>query len=234
MSRPRLFLVPIWTELEFTIRPQLEEWAEVASFDPAQAAAPDELSRDKLVAAGLEELERLGWEEFFIVSDTFGTATAARIAHARRHAVRGVALGHASLSWDMDGDRPPVQRELWAALEQLMSQDSKSFVRHGLTQITQGSYDEALAEEMVRRGPVESMRAIWALTDEQHEPIGELLREIDGPLLLAQHKGCLVFTDEGFDDLLAAFPDARSVITSRAPAGDQAFAAALQDFCGAG
>ena len=31
--RPRLLLVPSFTELEWGIRPELEEWAEVVSFD---------------------------------------------------------------------------------------------------------------------------------------------------------------------------------------------------------
>src|SRR5947199_229500 len=33
MARPRLLLIPSFTELEWTIRPALEEWADVASFD---------------------------------------------------------------------------------------------------------------------------------------------------------------------------------------------------------
>jgi hypothetical protein len=234
VSRPRLFLVPTWTELEWAIRPRLEQWADVASYEPVSDAAAEELNRDAFVARGLEELDRLEWDEVYVVADTFSTATAARIAHARRDAVRGIALGHACLSWDMDGERPPVKRETWAAMEQLMSQDAASFVRHGLTQITQGSYDEELANEMVRRVPASCMHATWLMVREGHEPIGELLREIDRPLLLAQHEGCLVFTDEGFEDAIAAFPDASSVTTTKPPGTDPGFAAALQEFCGAG
>jgi hypothetical protein len=33
LTRPRLLLVPLITELEWVIRPRLEEWAEVATFD---------------------------------------------------------------------------------------------------------------------------------------------------------------------------------------------------------
>jgi hypothetical protein len=33
MDALRLLLVPSFTELEWGIRPQLEEWAEIASFD---------------------------------------------------------------------------------------------------------------------------------------------------------------------------------------------------------
>ena len=35
MSRPRLLLVPEFTELTWTIKPQLAEWAEVVSYDPS-------------------------------------------------------------------------------------------------------------------------------------------------------------------------------------------------------
>ena len=34
MARPRLLLVAEFTELEWAIKPELEEWAEVLSFDP--------------------------------------------------------------------------------------------------------------------------------------------------------------------------------------------------------
>lgn len=34
MTRPRILLVPNFTELEWLVKPRLEEWAEVASYDP--------------------------------------------------------------------------------------------------------------------------------------------------------------------------------------------------------
>jgi len=232
VDEPRLFLVPTWTELEWSIRPLLEKWAEVASYDPIRPDDSDSLERADFVKRGLEELDRLGWDRFFVVGDTFGTATAARIAHARRESVQGIALGHACPSWDMEGERAPVKRELWAAMSQLMSQDAVSFVRHGLTQITQGSYDEELARQMVERVPAECMHAAWAMIGEEREPIGELLRDTDRPLLLAQHEGCLVFTDEGFEDIRAAFPQASAVSVARPPSADEEFAQALREFCG--
>ena len=41
-----------------------------------------------------------------MVADAWGTATAARIALERPGAVQGLALGHASVTFDMDGERP--------------------------------------------------------------------------------------------------------------------------------
>ena len=232
MSGPRLFLVPQLTEVEWTIRPLLEEWGEVASYDPARSVTSGPVSREALVDAGVEHLESQGWDRFFIVGDTFGTATAVRIARARRDAVEGIALGHASLSWDMEGDRAPINPELWAAMAQLMNQDVNSFVRYGITQLTQGSYDEEVARQMVERVPPEQLQALWSMIRDDHEPIGGLLAEIDRPLLLAQHRGCLMFTEPGFEDARAAFPSARTVVVDGAPSADEGFAGALREFCG--
>jgi hypothetical protein len=231
VSGPRLFLVPQLTEVEWTIRPLLEEWAEVASYDPARSVASGPVSREAIVDAGLEQLESQGWDRFFIVGDTFGTATAVRIARVRRDAVQGIALGHACLSWDMEGDRAPINPELWAAMAQLMNQDVNSFVRYGITQLTQGSYDEEIARQMVERVPREQLQALWSMIRDDHEPIGEMLGEIDRPLLLAQHRGCLMFTDHGFEDACAAFPSASTVVVDGAPSADDDFAGALRKFC---
>jgi hypothetical protein len=231
VARPRLFLVPQWTEVEWTIRPQLEEWAEVASYDPARASQRGRVSRVALVELGLEELDALGWDRYFIAADTFGTGTAARIARARRDHVQGVALGHAAASWDMEGDRAPIRRELWEAMAQLMRQDVDSFVRYGITQLTQGSFDDEVARRMVERVPTERLESVWMLIKDEREPIGELLAETDRPLLLAKHEGCLMFTDEGFEELRAAFPEAMTVSAANAPCADEAFARALREFC---
>jgi hypothetical protein len=116
-------------------------------------------------------------------------------------------------------------------MAQLIREDRGSFARHGLTQLTQGSYDEALAERMIERIPVSAMRAAWELVRDHAEPIGELLGELDCPLLFAKHEGCLMFTDEGYEDALAAFPDARTAVATGAPCADETFAAALRSFC---
>jgi pimeloyl-ACP methyl ester carboxylesterase len=231
VAKPRLFLVPQWAPAEWTIQPRLREWAEVASYDYAAAIEGEAVTREMFVDAGLTQLDELGWERFFVAGDTFGTATAARIARERRERVEGIALGHASLSYGMDGERPAINRELWAAMSQLISQDAASFIRYGITQLTQGGYDEDVAQQMVDRVPADQMEAAWNLIRDEHEPIGEMLREIDCPLLLAKHDGCLMFTDEGFEDIYAAFPSAQTVSMSRPPSADEEFARALREFC---
>jgi hypothetical protein len=231
VARTRLFLVPQLTEVEWTIRPLLEEWAEVASYDPARSVRPGAVSREAFVEAGLARLDEQGWERFFVVGDTFGTATAVRIAHARREAVQGVALGHASLSWDMEGERAPLNRELWEAMAQLMGQDATSFVRYGITQLTQGAYDDEVAQQMVERVPPGELEATWTMIRHSREPMGRLLTEIDAPLLLAKHEGCLMFTEVGFEDVRAEFPDAHMAAVEKAPSADEGFAQALREFC---
>ena len=83
---------------------------------------------------------------------------------------------------------------------------------------------------MLARVPVSFMRDAWGLIASEHEPIGELLTGVDCPLLFARHGGCLLFNDEGFEDLAAAFPEARTMPTEKAPSADPGFAAAIRSF----
>jgi pimeloyl-ACP methyl ester carboxylesterase len=245
MQKPRVLLVPEFTELEWTIRDQLDEWAETASYDPPgvgdEPITPAQIegvrdgtirARDLFVERGIAEVDRRGWDRFFVVADGWGTATAARIAVVRRDAVRGVALGHASVSYAMDGDRPVVNRQVYEAMGQFLAQGHREFIRHGIVQMTQSSVDEELAGRMIDRfpGQGEWLQLTWdALAAE--EPIGDELREYGGPLLLAQHVGCLTFSDEGYRDAVAAFPDADTLRVKIAPGVSPEFAEALRDFC---
>jgi hypothetical protein len=54
------------------------------------------------------------------------------------------------LSNDMDGERPPVTREVFEAMGRLLQVDYGNFVRYGLTQITDGSVGDELAKQMVQ------------------------------------------------------------------------------------
>jgi pimeloyl-ACP methyl ester carboxylesterase len=246
MARPRILLVPEFTELAWgSIRPDLSEWADVASYDPpgvgsepladedAEAVRSGDRSIHELFARrGLEEVERHGWDRFFVVADAWGNAAAARIAVERPFAVQGMALGHASLSYDMAGERPAVSREVWAAMGQLLRQDHREFIRHGIVQMTRGSVTDEVAAEMLDRFPDgEFVEVTWNALERDHESIGEMLREYGGPLLLAQHVGCLSFTEEGFRDAVAAFPDARVLRVPQAPNIRPEFVNALRQFC---
>ena len=247
----RLLLVPSFTELEWGIRPLLEEWAEVATFDmpgTGKEPLPGGLSRDEYVRgighdalmawrdAGAEralaEVERRKWESFVVVTDSHGAPTAVRVAERSKDGVLGLALGHASLSSDTEGDRAPMRGEIWAAFGQLARQGKDEFVRYGLAQMTRGGIAEELADEMIER--FHDMDLVAAMVDalgREPEPIGDQLAALDLPLLLAKHEGCLGRTDEGWEDIVAAFPDAQTVVCPETCSSSPTFAAALEPFC---
>jgi hypothetical protein len=248
MTAYRLLLVPSFTELEWGIRPSLEEWAEVATFDtpgvgaeplpadiePDPSRAGELLSRwrDAAVERALSEVDRRGWDRFVAVTDSHGSPTAVRLAHRRRRPVQGLALGHASLSHARYGERAPMRAEIWDAFLQLARQGSEAFVRYGIAQMTRGAVDEQTAEQMVERFPdMELVATMVEAIGREAEPIGDELAALDLPLLLAKHEGCLGRTDEGFDDIVAAFPSARTVICLEACPSSPAFADALRAFC---
>ena len=246
----RLLLVPAFTELEWAIIPQLEDWADVATFDMpgiGDEPTPDEIAPDPTrapnllaswraagVEAGLREVDRLGWDRFFVVTDDLGAPTAVGIAKRRRDAVLGLALGHAALSHATAGDRPPMNAAIWAVLAQLAHQGSEQFVRYGIAQATQGGVTEDVAQRMIERFPDMALvsATIEAIAAEP-EPIGDDLAALGLPLLLAKHEGCLGRTDEGFDDVVAAFPAARTAICQETCASSPTFAGAVRAFCDA-
>jgi len=251
VTRPRLLLVPSFTELEWGIRPQLEEWADVASFDPpgvgAEPPPPDvefgpERSAESLLAwrrasaeRGWQEVRNRGWESLVVVGDSHGSPTATRLSRSHSKAVIGLALGHAALSNSTEGDRAPMRAGVWDALTQLASQGNEALVRHGIAQMTRGGVSDQLAEKMIERFPdidlvIEMLKALG----QEAEPIGDDLDALqrDGTaLLLAKHDGCLGKTDEGFEDIVAAFPEAQTAICPETCTASQTFAEALRAFC---
>jgi hypothetical protein len=232
--RPRLLLVPLLTEIEWVIRPKLEEWAEVASFDlPGVGTEPpvDSLERHAIIERALLEVDRRGWDSYIVVCDGSALPTGVRVAHARADAVEAMALGHARLVNRIEGERPTVNREVMEAFGQLAESNYPDFVRYGLTQVTHGSIGDELAARMLGRVPIDLGRAVWEMNLRDSEPFEQLIREVNVPLLLAKHEGCLGSTEEGFEDAVAAFPDARTVSSPEAPSVSSGFAAALRSFC---
>jgi hypothetical protein len=238
MERPRLLLLPEFTELEWVIKPELATWAEVATYDrpgigdeplpegPLEAA----LGTEVLVNRGLAEIEKRGWSELFVAAEGWSADAAVRVAQ-RHRGVRGLALGHAALTTDTEGDRPAINRAVWEAFAQLIRQDYASFVQHGIGQLTAGSYSEELAERMIERFPMEHAALAWQNLIDSFDTIEPGLRDLGLPLLFAKHEGCLMHTDEGWEDAVAAFPEARTVICDRAPCTSPDFARALRAFC---
>jgi hypothetical protein len=225
--------VPLLTEIEWLIRPELEEWAAVASFDaPGVGDEPPAETFDRAAIAkrGIEELDRHGWDSCVVVADGSAIATALLLAGARPEAVEALALGHARLSDDTEGERAPRNREVIEAVGQLLRVDYGNFVRYGLVQATRGSIGDELARQMLERVPEEIGKAAWEIAAQESEQFEPILRELDVPLLFAKHEGCLGNTDEGFEDAVAAFPQAQTISVPEAPSVNPEFAAALRSF----
>jgi hypothetical protein len=203
----------------------------VLSFDPPGIGrTPGKFGREATVAHALELLDRHSWDTFVLAADGWQTGYAIGILEARRGAIRAVALGHAALSNRMTGDRAPMNGAVYSAFRRLMEHDQDGFIKYGIAQLTQEGFDEKLAAEMVERIPrgatVEHVRVMGV----QYE-LEPLLRELNVPLLFGQHRGCLLSTDEGFADAVAAFPEARSISVPEPCCVSPAFAEALHALC---
>ena len=111
------------------------------------------------------------------------------------------------LDFSPDADPPAVNAEVRSAFSQVAELDDRTFIRH-LTQITQGFYGEELADQMLERIPTGVAQAY--VREGMADPgdwIGDALRELAKPLLLAEHDPCLLFTKEGYEAAVSAFPD---------------------------
>ena len=234
VERPRILLVPTISEVEWRIRPQLERWAEVASYDAPGIGdePPAEPTARSIVERGLAELDRLGWDSCVVAGDEIGAAQAIRLAAARPEAVWALALGHPTLSLRSTGPRAPISGEMQQALLQIARADYRSFVR-ALTQLTQYDYDEEFAREYMERVSHEVLLSylpelLGPVGDESLEPA---LRELDAALLLVEHEGCLMWTREGYEAVVTAFPEARSETVKTKPSVNPEFSELLRDFC---
>jgi len=228
--------------VQWAIKPQLEEWANVASYDPpgvgteppAEGPLPE-----AIVARGAAEIERRGWTECIVVGDDFAIVFAALIAAAERSRVAGLALGHACLEYRLEGERPTMNPEIVEMSRRLLDIDFRSFIRQdvGIWDSRPGysveSADElvdALVSRVPREYALRLMDELEAGVNEAGASLEPFLRELDRPLLLAEHQDCVVFTPYGFDDIVAAFPDAATVATHESPCFSADFADALREF----
>jgi len=234
VTTPRLLLIPGYSELEWVIRPALEEWAEVATFDApgvGDEARPDAYDTAAVAERAAVEVDRLGWETCVVAGDEYSIAAAAKFASERRDVVQGLALGHACLSFSPEADPPAVNAEVRSAFSQVAELDDRMFMRH-LTQITQGFYGEELADLMLERIPAGVAQAYvrTSMADPGYWIEGAL-QDLGKPLLLAEHDPCLLFTKEGYEAAASAFPDSMLVSCREKPTVSPAFAEALREFC---
>jgi pimeloyl-ACP methyl ester carboxylesterase len=234
VARPRLLLIPTVSQVEWRIRPQLEEWAEVATFDaPGVGDEPGtEFTANGIVDRALAELDARGWERFVAVGDEIGAAQAIRVAGRRPDAVEAIALGHPALSLRSQGDRSPLNGDVVTALVQMARTEYRSYVR-ALSQLTQNAYDDELADLYMERVSPETIEAYMdaLFGADAQEDLEPTLRSLEAPMLLVEHEGCLMWTREGWDDVTAAFPDARTASMELKPSVNPEFAVLLREFC---
>jgi hypothetical protein len=236
MERTRLLLVPQVCALDWQIAPRLGEWAEVAMYDaPGVGDEPlhGEIDRGAIARRGLEELDRLGWEQCVLVADEFGVPTALLLARMRPGAIAALAFGHACLTHDVDGDRPPVNRAVLELLVQIAQTDHGMWGRH-VTQVTQGDYDDELVDRYLARVPPTIAAKFGHLMQDSDQSMAETLHRFAArgvPMLFVEHEGCLMFTPEGYADAIAEFPAAQTTSTAEKPSASPAFAEALRSFC---
>lgn len=227
--------MPLQCEIEWRIKPLLAEWADVASYDlpgvgdePPSERADMQAMRDR----GLKEIDRHGWESYLIVGDEHGCFPAIEVASARPEPLVGLALGHPALSYRQHGERAPINGEVIGAFNRMAELDYRSYAR-AMTQITQDAYDDETAEEFIRRVPQELTLAYLPVLNEYatEGKLEPMIRDLDRPLLFAKHEGCLAWTDEGWEDAVAAFPEATTMSVAQKPSASPEFAAALREFC---
>jgi hypothetical protein len=144
-----------------------------------------------------------------------------------------MALGHAALSASREGERPAINAAVYNAMAQLVRQDREAFLRYGIAQSTAGSVSDELAQRMIDRFPKdpELVLAGWERWTAEDDEFGAILKGLDVPLLLAKHEGCLMSTDEGFEDAVAGLRPNRAISVPLAPSTSDDFAAAVREFC---
>lgn len=236
MPRLRILLVPHFSELDLRIKPLLEEWAQVASFDApgvGDEPPPDAFTAEAVVERGVAELDRQGWDRCVVVGDELGAHIAAVHAAAAVPArIDAWALGHACVRFRRQGERPTISPEVLAGMVQMARTDYRSYARM-LTHFSQGAYDDELVDRYIKRVPGSVATAYLEafLERQEGEDLEPALRGLDVPLLLAEHRGCLLFTPEGYEEAVATFPEAASASFDLKPSASPECAETLRSFC---
>jgi pimeloyl-ACP methyl ester carboxylesterase len=228
--------VPHFSELDWRIKPLLQEWAQVASFDApgvGDEPPPDAFTTEAVVERGVAELERQEWDRCVVVGDELGAHIAIHLAAAVPARVDALALGHACVRFRRQGERPTISPEVLAGMVQMARTDYRSYARM-LTHFSQGAYDDKLVDRYIKRVPgnVASAYLEALLERPEGEDLEPALRKLDVPLLLAEHRGCVLFTPEGYEEAQSAFPKAAHASFDLKPGASPEFAEKLRSFCG--
>jgi pimeloyl-ACP methyl ester carboxylesterase len=218
--RTRILYIPFFIAAESERFAQtVADWADVESFD---------VPVEEPVAAAVTRLDELGWDTAVVVADSHAQRLAVEVVTAHPGRIRAVALSHAVARYRVSGDRPALHPELTSAARQLLDGDPMAFWR-AVTQLTQGAMADDWVERWAAAVPAERARAFWDELGATEPPLAEALRGLDKPVLLAHHEGCMMWQPEGFEDAVAALPEARAIRCRDIPAFDPAFGQALRE-----
>ena len=193
MDRPRLLLVPMLTEIEWVIKPLLEEWADVASYDaPGVGDEPqvDDAGSSATGRRGLEEVDRRGWDRFVVVADEFGLVAASYVAAEAGSRLQGIALGHARVSNAVEGAGAALDQEVLLGIQSLLRTDPRTFVRR-LFKMTggedfEGGYNEAMRMSSCAACAWRSRSRSTKRESPRARSGADRLLSLDVPMLLAQ------------------------------------------------
>lgn len=224
-TRPRLLVFPTANALEWPILPLLEEWADVAVVDGPW------LHDGQAAVDAARELDARGWERAVVASDEWGVMKTIELAEMHPERIQALVLGHACLQLTTRGPRPTMSPEVVQGYLQLMRTDFKTWAR-ALTQTTRGGFNDELVEQFMAASSHEDLLAMMERIQARDGHSWEhVLRALDVPMLLAWHKHCLLWTEEGFRDAAAALPDAQTVSIDEKCSTSPAFAEAMRKFC---
>jgi hypothetical protein len=207
------------------------EWADVESFDTPGVGSRREEQPGGVpgaAAAAAERLDELGWDRCAVVCDSHAQAAGIELTLSEPGRVGAIFVSHAAARYSATGPRPALNPSVHEAAGRLLETDYRSFAR-AITQMSQGEMGDDFVErwyELVPRQAAARMLLGMAET----EP--ELVRRLAGtqiPVVLGRHKGCVVWTEEGFQDAVEAVPAARTVVCDGIPARDPRFLAEVRE-----
>ena len=230
--RPRVLYVPIFAAFEArAYREQTGGWADVESFDGPGAGSrrgdpPGDL--EDVARAGSERLDELGWDRAVVVCDSHAQAAAVELTLSDPR-VAGICISHAAARYSSDGERPALSPAVHAAAAQLLDTDLRSF-GHALTQLTQGRIDEEWVDAFIAQVPRHTARLRTGQLDGRE--LASRLRGAEAEILLGAHSGCLMWTQEGFAEAVAALPHAATAECDAVPTSHPRFHAAVRELCG--
>ena len=178
-------------------------------------AAVDDAGSEATGRRGLEEVDRRGWDASWS-SRTSSAWSRPRTSLPRRAIGSG---DRARARAGVERCRPARGRRSTArccsGIQSLLRTDPRTFVQAALQDDRRRGRRRAdtaarrLVDEWLRRVPMDVAEPFYEAARTRARKWEQRLARLDVPMLLAQHTGCLMFTDEGFEDAVAALPDAQ-------------------------